>query len=67
MSFSTNDDFANRELSTNELDTISAGFRITFPFNPIPPRLPVPQSVPSHGQGGDVDRPHPGEPTLSLF
>jgi hypothetical protein len=64
MSFSTNDDFANRELSTNELDMISAGFRISLPFSPIPPRLAVPQS---HGPGGDVDRPHPGEPALSLF
>ena len=68
MSFSTNDDFTNRELSTNELDTISAGLSFRFPFNPIPPRLLVPQGgVSSHGQGGDVDRPHPGEPTLSLF
>jgi hypothetical protein len=68
MSFSTNDDFAKRELSTGELDTISAGFRFSFPFHPAP-GLPVPPlpGIPTHNQGGDVGRPHPGEPTLSLF
>ena len=65
MSFSTNDDFTNRELSTKELDTISAGLRWSPPF-PIP--IPVPQGgVPGHGQGGNPGRPHPGVPPYEVF
>jgi hypothetical protein len=68
MSFSTNNDFSSRELSTNELDSISAGMRITFPFHPAPglPVFPLP-GVPTHNQGGDTGRPHPGVPPYQAF
>ena len=68
MTFPTNDDFAKRELSADELDTISAGLMITFPFHGGHGPAVLPKTgVMSGGQGGDIDRPHPGEPTLSLF
>jgi hypothetical protein len=67
MDFSANDEFTNGELSTSELDTISGGV-FTIPLHPGHGPVVLPQGgVPSHGQGGDIDRPHPGEPTLSLF
>jgi len=65
MDFSTNDS-TSRELSTNELDTISAGFRCTGgplgPFGGLGPALPPPI-----GGGGGIERPHPGLPPYEVF
>ena len=66
MVFSANDESMNCELSTSELDTISAGWRLPLYFGHGPVVLPQ-AGVPSHGQGGDVNRPQPGEPTLLPF
>ena len=68
MDFPTNDFLASHELSTKELDTISAGLMITFPFHGGHGPVVLPQpGVPSPGQGGDVGRPHPGVPPYEVF
>lgn len=69
MSFSTNDDLTNRELSTSELDAISAaGFWKLPPFGPGLGPIVLPTiGVTGHGQGGDTGRPHPGVPPYQAF